>query len=88
MHKTEANAHNPNVAFWEAARLRACTRAGAGFLIKGKAAFITYGPDDFMKAKFSWLRAPPWPLPSILPLKPGEGEWTVSDAVSVALTSM
>jgi hypothetical protein len=32
--------------------------AGAGFLIKGKARFVTSGPDfDFMKEKFSWLRA-------------------------------
>jgi len=32
--------------------------AGAGFLIKGKAKFMTSGPDfDFMKEKFSWLRA-------------------------------
>jgi hypothetical protein len=31
---------------------------GAGFLIKGKAAFVTSGPDfDLLKAKFSWLRA-------------------------------
>jgi len=31
---------------------------GAGFLIKGKAAFITSGPDfDVLKAKFAWLRA-------------------------------
>ena len=32
--------------------------AGAGFLIQGKATFITSGPDfDFMKEKFDWLRA-------------------------------
>ena len=32
--------------------------AGAGFLIKGKAAFVTSGPDyDLLKSKFSWLRA-------------------------------
>jgi hypothetical protein len=32
--------------------------AGAGFLIKGKAKFVTSGPDyDFMKEKFNWLRA-------------------------------
>jgi hypothetical protein len=31
---------------------------GAGFLIKGKARFVTSGPDfDFMKEKFGWLRA-------------------------------
>ena len=32
--------------------------AGAGFLIKGQAAFVTSGPDfDTLKASFSWLRA-------------------------------
>ncbi|WP_246140208.1 FMN-binding protein [Geothermobacter ehrlichii] len=31
---------------------------GAGFLIKGTAAFITSGPDyDFLKSEFSWLPA-------------------------------
>jgi hypothetical protein len=31
---------------------------GAGFLIKGTAAFIKEGPEfDFLKSKFSWLRA-------------------------------
>jgi hypothetical protein len=31
---------------------------GAGFLIKGTAAFITSGPDyDFLKSKFDWIRA-------------------------------
>ncbi len=31
---------------------------GAGFLIKGKAQFMTSGPDfDSMMEKFSWLRA-------------------------------
>jgi hypothetical protein len=31
---------------------------GAGFLIKGKARFVTSGPDfDFMKEKIGWLRA-------------------------------
>ena len=38
--------------------VNASVGAGAGFLIKGKATFVTSGPDyDFMKAKFSWLRA-------------------------------
>jgi len=41
----------------EAARFKGLHGAGAGFLIKGKATFITSGPDyDFMKAKFNWLR--------------------------------
>jgi hypothetical protein len=36
----------------------ACLPVMPGFLIKGKASFITSGPDfDFMKEKFSWLRA-------------------------------
>ena len=59
MHKTEANiAHNPNVLITlESSKVKGLHRAGAGFLIKGKAAFITSVPDDdFMKAKFSWLR--------------------------------
>ena len=31
---------------------------GAGFLIKGKATFITSGPDfELLKSKFDWLRA-------------------------------
>jgi hypothetical protein len=31
---------------------------GAGFLIKGKAAFVTSGPDyEALKSTFSWLRA-------------------------------
>ena len=32
--------------------------AGAGFLIKGKAKFMTSGPDfELLKSQFSWLRA-------------------------------
>jgi len=60
MHHTEANiGYNPNVLITAASRQVAGLRgAGAGFLIKGKAAFITSGPDcDVMKAKFHWLRA-------------------------------
>ena len=60
MHKTEANiAHNPNVLITlGSSKVRGLQGAGTGFLIKGKATFITSGPDfDFMKAKFSWLRA-------------------------------
>ena len=60
MHKTEANiAHNPNVLITlGSSKVEGLHGAGAGFLIKGKATFITSGPDyDFMKAKFSWLRA-------------------------------
>ena len=60
MHKTEVNiAHDPNVLITlGSSKVEGLHGAGAGFLIKGKAKFITSGPDfDFMKAKFSWLRA-------------------------------
>jgi roadblock/LC7 domain-containing protein len=60
MHKTEANvAFNPNVLITlGSSKVKGLHGAGAGFLIKGKAVFITSGPDyDFMKQKFSWLRA-------------------------------
>ena len=60
MHKTEANiAHDPNVLITlGSSKVKGLHGAGAGFLIKGKATFITSGPDyDFMKAKFNWLRA-------------------------------
>jgi hypothetical protein len=60
MHKTEANiAHNPNVLITlGSSKVKGLHGPGAGFLIKGTAEFITSGPDfDFMKEKFSWLRA-------------------------------
>ena len=60
MHKTETNiAHNPDVLITlGSSKVKGLHGPGAGFLIKGKAEFITSGPDfDFMKAKFSWLRA-------------------------------
>ncbi len=60
MHKTQTNiAHNPNVLITlGSSKVKGLYGAGAGFLIKGKAAFITSGPDfDFMKEKFNWLRA-------------------------------
>ncbi|MBF0331606.1 MAG: pyridoxamine 5'-phosphate oxidase family protein [Candidatus Omnitrophica bacterium] len=60
MHKTEANiAHNPNVLITlGSSKVKGLYGVGAGFLIKGKAAFITAGPDfDFMKEKYSWQRA-------------------------------
>ena len=60
MHKTEANiAYNPNVLITlGSSKVQGLHGAGAGFLIKRKARFITSGPDyDFMKEKFSWLRA-------------------------------
>ncbi len=60
MHKTESNiVHNPNVLITlGSSKVKGLHGPGAGFLIKGKARFIMSGPDyDFMKAKFSWLRA-------------------------------
>jgi hypothetical protein len=60
MHKTEANiAYNPNVLITlGSSKVVGLHGPGAGFLIKGKAAFITSGPDfEFMKETFSWLRA-------------------------------
>jgi hypothetical protein len=60
MNKTEANvAFNPNVLITlGSSKVKGLHGAGAGFLIKGKAAFIKSGPDfDFMKEKFNWLRA-------------------------------
>jgi predicted pyridoxine 5'-phosphate oxidase superfamily flavin-nucleotide-binding protein len=60
MRKTEANiAHNPHVLITlGSSKVKGLHGAGAGFLIKGTAAFITSGPDyDLMKSSFSWLRA-------------------------------
>ena len=60
MHKTEANInHNPNVLITlGSSKVEGLHGLGAGFLIKGKARFVTSGTDfDFMKEKFSWLRA-------------------------------
>jgi predicted pyridoxine 5'-phosphate oxidase superfamily flavin-nucleotide-binding protein len=60
MHKTEANiAYNPKVLITlGSSKVAGLHGPGAGFLIKGTAAFITSGPDfDFMREKFAWLRA-------------------------------
>lgn len=60
MHKTEQNIkHNPEVVITSASsKVKGLHGAGAGFLIKGKAEFVTFGPDyDILKKKFSWLRA-------------------------------
>jgi hypothetical protein len=60
MVKTETNiTHNPNLLITlGSSKVEGLHGAGAGFLIKGKAIFVTSGPDfDFMKEKFSWLRA-------------------------------
>lgn len=60
MHQTETNiAQNPNVLMTlGSSKVQGLRGAGTGYLIKGKAAFIKTGPDfEFMKEKFSWLRA-------------------------------
>jgi len=60
MHRTEANiAFNSNVLITlGSSKVKGLHGPGAGFLIKGTAAFITSGPDfDFLKSKFEWLRA-------------------------------
>ncbi len=60
MQHTEANiAFNPQVLLTMASsKVQGLHGPGAGFLIKGTAAFITSGPDfDLLKSKFDWLRA-------------------------------
>lgn len=60
MHKSETNiAHNLHVLITIASsKVYGLYGAGAGFLIKGTAAFIMTGPDfDLLKSKFEWLRA-------------------------------
>ena len=60
MHRTEANiAFNNNVLITlGSSKVTGNHGPGAGFLIKGTAAFITSGPDfDLLKSKFEWLRA-------------------------------
>jgi hypothetical protein len=60
MHRTEANiASNPQVLLtMGSSKVAGLHGPGAGFLIRGKAAFVTSGPDfDLLKEKFSWLRA-------------------------------
>jgi predicted pyridoxine 5'-phosphate oxidase superfamily flavin-nucleotide-binding protein len=60
MNRTEANiACNPQVLLTLASsKVAGLHGPGAGFLIKGTAAFVTSGPDyDLLRAKFEWLRA-------------------------------
>lgn len=60
MNQTEKNiAYNPEVLITLASsKVQGLHGPGAGFLIKGKATFITSGPDfDILKSKFDWLRA-------------------------------
>jgi len=60
MNQTEANvAYNDKVLVTlNSRKVTGNHGPGAGFLIKGTAAFITSGPDyDLIKAKFDWIRA-------------------------------
>jgi hypothetical protein len=60
MNRTEANvAFNPEVLItMGSSKIKGLYGPGAGFLIKGRAQFVTSGPDfDVLKAKFEWLRA-------------------------------
>ena len=60
MQHTEANiAFNPQVLMTlGSSKVQGLHGPGAGFLIKGRAEFVTSGPDfDLLKAKFDWLRA-------------------------------
>lgn len=60
MQRTEANiAFNPNVLITlGSSKVKGLHGAGAGFLIKGTAKFVTSGSDfDLLKSTFSWLRA-------------------------------
>jgi hypothetical protein len=60
MHRTEANVvFNPEVLITlGSSKIKGLSGPGIGFLIKGKAVFVTSGPDfDVLKANFKWLRA-------------------------------
>ena len=60
MHHTEANiAFNSEVQITlGSSKVLGLHGPGAGFLIKGRATFVTSGPDfDLLKSKFDWLRA-------------------------------
>lgn len=60
MQHTEANvAFNDQVLVTlGSAKVAGLHGPGTGFLIKGKAAFITSGPDfDVLKTRFAWARA-------------------------------
>jgi hypothetical protein len=60
MHRTEANvAFDDRVLLTAGSiKVRGLQGAGTGFLVKGKASFVTSGPDfDVVKARFRWARA-------------------------------
>ena len=60
MNKTEANvAFDDRVLLTAGSvKVRGLQGAGTGFLVRGKASFVTSGPDfEVMKARFRWARA-------------------------------
>jgi hypothetical protein len=60
MQRTEANiAFNPEVLITVgSSKIKGLHGPGTGFLVKGKAVFVTSGPDfDVLKETFKWLRA-------------------------------
>jgi hypothetical protein len=60
MQRTETNiAFNPEVLITlGSSKIKGLHGPGTGFLIKGKAVFVTSGPDfDVLKGTFKWLRA-------------------------------
>lgn len=59
-HKTEANvaANNQVLVTVGSSKVQGLRGPGAGFLIKGTAAFLTEGPEyDALKSTFGWARA-------------------------------
>jgi hypothetical protein len=60
MNKTEANvAFDDRVLLTAGSvKVRGLQGAGTGFLVRGKASFVTSGPDfEVIKARFHWARA-------------------------------
>ena len=60
MNKTEANVAFDDRVLLTAgsAKVRGLQGAGTGFLVRGKASFVTSGPDfEVIKARFRWARA-------------------------------
>jgi hypothetical protein len=60
LHKTEANiaVNNKVLVTLGSSKVQGLNGPGAGFLIKGTAAFVTSGPDfEAMKSRFGWARA-------------------------------
>ncbi len=60
MNKTEANvAFDDRVLLTAGSvKVRGVQGAGTGFLVRGKASFVTSGPDfEVMKERFRWARA-------------------------------